>query len=72
MQYSQRGAFAETRREQHGNDDRRQNEFGIGIGKQGAQSLIPTSSSGRTATMSQERPSARQNSATVRPGLLRK
>lgn len=27
MQYSQRGAFAETRREQHGNDDRRQNEF---------------------------------------------
>lgn len=52
MQYSQRDAFAETRREQHGNDDRRQNEFGIGIGKQGAQSLIPTSSSGRTATMS--------------------
>lgn len=52
MQYSQRGAFAETRREKHGNDDRRQNEFGIGIGKQGAQSLIPTSSSGRTAIMS--------------------
>ncbi|ARO94415.1 Uncharacterised protein [Salmonella enterica subsp. enterica serovar Bovismorbificans] len=52
MQYSQRDAFAETRREQHGNDDRRQNEFGISIGKQGAQSLIPTSSSGRTATMS--------------------
>lgn len=54
MQYSQRGAFAETRREQHGNDDRRQNEFGIGIGigKQGAQSLIPTSSSAKTATMS--------------------
>lgn len=44
MQYSQRGAFAETRREQNGNDDRRQNEFGIGIGKQGAQSLIPTNS----------------------------
>lgn len=36
MQYSQRDAFAETRREQHGNDDRRQNEFGISIGKQGA------------------------------------
>ncbi len=53
MQYSQRGAFAETkRREQHGNDDRRQNEFGIGIGKQGAQSLIPTSSSAKSATMS--------------------
>ncbi|ENE6636658.1 hypothetical protein ABNR98_001971 [Salmonella enterica] len=52
MQYSQRGAFAETRREQNGNDDRRQNEFGIGIGKQGAQSLIPTNSSGRTVIMS--------------------
>lgn len=45
MQYSQRGAFAETRREQHGNDDRRQNEFGISIGSAGlsSEALVCTS-----------------------------